>query len=1166
VVVPIRGVLENSKSESIEYSSPELVSDPVLDELEDIAGDDDIPNAPITHDIVPAQIDESCNLLESLGVSGACSDYIFTIPVIVEAITTDALIDTGASFSLISHHLANRLDLKISECSRSVAGLGDQGVTSCGILNLSFVCGEVRFNKNFLVMPCSSMKHSLILGEDFLDDQSIRIDYPHKRLSAVQSWGTWEIYVENGTAITVFKDLPMYVSEDTTLALGEVKLVPVKFDITHVNILPHHDFYFDGSLTTLFSRFLYGEAGVLLPTATMGLLIGKHSGSRPQERIHKEQKIAYASSVVDVRESPEVYACFPGGATTPEYDIAAQVNLRHLTQSQQQLVLAALETTSGAFSQGDHDIGCAGVTQHRIELHDSTPIRQKPRRFPEPVAREIENQCDDLRKLNIIDYSKSPWSSPIVPIKKKDGSIRLCIDYRELNKVTKADRFPIPNMSDLVFGLHGMVYFTTLDLVKGYYQVPLHPDSAEYTAFSTQKNHYQFRRLSFGLKNAPGAFQREMQEVLSEFNSKQVLVYIDDILIMAHTFDEHLDLVTKVLATLNHYGMKIKPSKCCWFLPEVRFLGHMVGWQGVRKSDEYMDSVRQFPKPTTVKELRSFLGLVNFQRKFIPHCSTLCKPLTCLTGGVDKSKLHWTHDMDESFEALKEAICSDIELAYPDYSSGAAKLELATDASGTGAGACLSQKQGDDVRVIAYASTTFSRAQCNYSTIERELAAIRWAVKVFRGFLYGIPFLLFTDHRPLVYMSNMSRQNARLMRTFNELAEYDFEVHYRAGKDNFQPDLFSRVGHGDSGDALHALSWLPEGLTVIEQVPGGGDTMVDSMLQVLELHRRKNNVVLAVPSSSVELRVLLVNLILDSPLQYGLKPGRHSRACIKLMKIPGQLPSEVFLFAFASLYALEVWIHCEMTQPVIYEPIPSLSHSDETKHVHLQRLAGVHYNPLSADCQYQPVDPYRLSSGCVALSGDDLDCKTPELTEVSDLEEVLVNMVGDPDFGRLACSSHHTINLLSRATVTIGDNRLCALFDTGAKISLISAPAYTQLSELVRQKSDYSTPGQSIKTIGSLVQSLGRATLNLQFESGQEVTSTLLVVSDDSMPFCLIIGHDILKRLDLSIDYSSRSFCFGPAKSVVPFLQVPKKNIFMKSALLKLILLNLFLSSFLLNN
>lgn len=244
----------------------------------------------------------------------------------------------------------------------------------------------------------------------------------------------------------------------------------------------------------------------------------------------------------------------------------------------------------------------------------------------------------------------------------------MCIDYRQLNKVTKSDRFPIPNMNDLIFGLHGMQYFSTIDLIKGYYQVGLHPDSREYSAFSTSSHHYEFKRLSFGMKNAPGAFQREMQTILAGFDRKQVVVYIDDILIMSDTFEQHVALVSKVLVTLIDHHIKIKLSKCHWFREEVQFLGHMVSSTGLRKCAGHMKTIAEYQQPITVGELRSFLGLVNYHRKFIPHCATLAKPLSCLTGLPDKSILTWTEAMLKSFADLKQAVCSDLELAFPDYS------------------------------------------------------------------------------------------------------------------------------------------------------------------------------------------------------------------------------------------------------------------------------------------------------------------------------------------------------------------------------------------------------------------------------------------------------------------------------------------------------------------
>ena len=874
---------------------------------------------------------------------------------------------------------------------------------------------------------------------------------------------------------------------------------------------------------------LFDEPGLVTPdpSGLFHVLLARDS-SRGPFCLARRQDVGFVASVVESLLEPEVLLAVASGVDG-DTGIASLSGLDHLMLGQREQVQSLLNKVALVFSQGEGDIGCAGVTQHRIELHDSTPIRQKPRRFPEPVALEIERQCEELRQLNIIDYSRYPWSSPVVPVKKKDGTLRLCVDYRQLNKVTKADRFPIPNMSDLVFNLGGRQWFSTLDLVKGYYQVPLDPASAEYTAFSTARNHYQFNRLSFGLKNAPGAFQREMQMVLRDFNTKEVVIYIDDILVMSDTFERHLDLFGKILATLENYHIKIKAEKCCWFRHEVEFLGHVIGRNGLRKSDVYMDTIRKYPRPKTVGELRSFLGLVNFQRKFVAGCALLSKPLTCLTSQKDKVVLEWSFEMTESFEQLKDSLCANIELAYPDYGLGSEKLELATDASGYGSGACLAQSQQGAVRVIAYASMTFSSAQCAYSTIERELAAIRWAIKIFRPFLYGVPFLLFTDHRPLVYLSNMSRQNARLMRTLNELAEYDFEVRYRAGKENCIPDTLSRL-HVDFSIVNEGVPVdLPDGVTVICEVVGGGDSMVESLFIVLQRRLSPWESVMPLPACPGELRIALCDELVQHPHRYGLDK-KANLSQVRLMRFPGQLPSELFLAAAANLFKLEVWVHSEFVRPFIYGP----SEAREGRGcVHIQCRAGVHYNPLWADSSY---DGGRHQLGGV------LQCPGEEHVNSEDdpeLEEAEVAFFeGNEDRGDLLCSVKHTSCLPCRVSIRVGSYQFCALVDTGAQLSLVSQAVLERLG--VNGFTLVNRTLIRIRTLGGFVASLGRVQLQVIVPTCQPLYLTFAVVPEDCMPFCFIVGGDLLDSLGTVIDYWQSGFFFGQGRHV-PFLPCDSK-------------------------
>jgi hypothetical protein len=229
---------------------------------------------------------------------------------------------------------------------------------------------------------------------------------------------------------------------------------------------------------------------------------------------------------------------------------------------------------------------------------------------------------------------------------------------------------------------------------------------------------------------------------------------------MSESFEEHLNLVRKVLSTLKANGIKIKVQKCQFFQQQVTFLGHLLSREGIKKSPDFTKKISDYSKPKTVSELRQFLGLLNFLRKFVHNCSVISKPVSALIGGPKKQVLVWTDEMSASFEQLKEALLEDVCLSFPDYSEGASKLELFVDASSVGAGACLVRSQNGQYHTIGYDFMTFSPAQTRYSTIERELVAIRWGVQAFRAFVYDVSFLLYTDHKPLLYLHNMARDNS----------------------------------------------------------------------------------------------------------------------------------------------------------------------------------------------------------------------------------------------------------------------------------------------------------------------------------------------------------------------------------------------------------------------
>ena len=1045
---------------------------------------------------------------------------LMCVPVTIVTNTVDALLDTGATFSLMKESLVLPESIFSEGDLRSVTGLGGISVAPLGRVDLSFRLGLVNLSTQFLVIPDHLMKYKLILGNNFFSQYKAVVKMSSNCITGQISHSDFEVYFNDSGSHSIFRNVPVYAQQDVSIEGYDPVLVPVAIDSMVAESGGCHDYYFDGGIHSSDSSFQYiqGEEGVVSFADGQAeiLMIKLPTGTRRKDRVRFNQVVGFISTIVDL---PALECEVNLAETRRDSDhstIIEEINLDCLNSSQTDAVKSMLSETAEVFSTSELDVGCAGVTQHKIELLDETPIRQCPRRFPEPVNDALEQQFEELRQMNVLKYSKSPWSSPIVPVRKKDGSLRMCIDYRALNKVTKADRFPIPNMNDLIFGLHGMQYFTTLDLKKGYYQVPLEPESMEYTAFSTATNHYEFCRLPFGLKNAPGAFQREMQEVLREFNRKQVVVYIDDILIMSHSFEEHLSLVSEVLGTLIQYGIKVSAPKCFWFCEEVDFLGHVVGRRGLRKSDKYMNTVREYPRPTTVKQLRSFLGLINFQRKFIPHCSTISKPLSALTGLPDKHVLEWSEEMTTSFETLKSLIAEQIELAYPDYSSEH-RLELSTDASAFGSGACLSQTQDGEVRLIAYASMSFNAAQRAYSTIERELAAIRWAVHTFRSFLYGIPFCLYTDHRPLVYMSNMSRHNACIMRTLNELGEFDFEIRYRIGKDNHLADALSRL-YPDEYQEPVTSSGLPKGIQLLKEVKGGGDSLIESLLEAFNYHKGVYDPAFDLPSSVEAVREALVVELLAHPAKYSLIVNKTLRNRLKLLKLPGQVVDLEFLPALCACYQLEIWVHTDAGLPIIYT-IPGSSWGESTieQRVHVQSISGVHYNPLFETPLYKP----------------------PIVVDAPDSQDFLISHVEEPlqldvlyahnSAPSLACRDRHSSSTAVKTVVYIDGNAYCAVIDTGAQVSVISDFVYESLSS-----TDYvaASGGIEIVGIGASARALGIVELDFGLAApGNKVSGTFAVMNGALMPFCIIIGADLIRPLDLQLNFRKFSYQFTLGES-----------------------------------
>ena len=432
--------------------------------------------------------------------------------------------------------------------------------------------------------------------------------------------------------------------------------------------------------------------------------------------------------------------------------------------------------------------GRTHLAQHDIETEAYKKVRLRPYRIPEARRDAVRDEVRRMLDLGVIEPSNSAWSSPIVLVPKPDGTWRFCNDFRKLNEISKYDAYPMPRIDELIERLGPARYITTLDLTRGYWQVPLTPRAREKTAFTTPEGLFQYRVLPFGVHGAPATFQRLMDRVLRPHRA-YAAAYIDDIVVHSTDWESHLEKLTAVLRALRRAGLTANPAKCRLGLEEANYLGHTVGRGCVKPQTDKVGSIRTWPQPTTKKQVRTFLGLVGYYRQFVPQFATLAAPLHELTGASQPTKVRWSPAAESSFQVLRQALCDSPILATPDFGK---PFVLSTDASDVGVGAVLAQIQDGTEHPVTYISRKLLKHERNYATVEKEGLAIKWALERLQYYLLGREFLLITDHAPLKWMASNKNNNARITRWFLTLQDFKFTVEHRPGRENKIADALSR--------------------------------------------------------------------------------------------------------------------------------------------------------------------------------------------------------------------------------------------------------------------------------------------------------------------------------------------------------------------------------------
>ena len=451
--------------------------------------------------------------------------------------------------------------------------------------------------------------------------------------------------------------------------------------------------------------------------------------------------------------------------------LESSVSLSHLNQEERESIKHIIRQYNDVFHlEGDMLTATHGIKHSIPTKADCVPIYQKSYRLPDAIKHEINKQVDEMLEQNIIEPSDSPWNFPLLAVPKKstDGSRkwRVVVDFRRLNDVTLDRVFPLPHIVEILDQLGKSSYFSTLDMTNGYHQVLLDEDAKPKTAFNTSAGHFHFNRMPFGLKGAPATFQNLMNSVLSGLNGLKCLVYLDDIVIYGQNLKEHNNRLKEVFDCLQKYNLKLNPAKCQFLRQELTYLGHIVGPDGVNPDPKKCNAIVNYPEPKNQRDVRAFLGFVGYYRHFIKNFSKITLPLTALL--KKDTNFVWSPFCDEAFKILKSLIIQPPILQFPNFES---TFIITTDASDIAIGSVLSQIFEAGELPIAFASRTLTKAEKNYSVVEKELLAVVWSIKHFRAYVYGRKFKLISDHKPLVWLFGMSNPSSRLMRWRLELED-----------------------------------------------------------------------------------------------------------------------------------------------------------------------------------------------------------------------------------------------------------------------------------------------------------------------------------------------------------------------------------------------------------
>ena len=702
-----------------------------------------------------------------------------------------ALVDSGAQVSCLSHTFLKNINFKpVTLPPRFEAVVGVGGETH-KVLNRVVLKLNIEGHKFTQDVHVLEGHHSVILGLDFLNNNNVQLNFDEGVLTFDNGISVSLQHPPRRTALgrttTTVHILPN--SEQTiSLAFPNVQNRLIFMEPVHALQEFHPDLVVPPTVAHPQGRYTHctlvnhSNHSIILPKFTaIGLATALF---QPDVLYNSEDAFDGDLSGLDYRGMTSTSV-----SETKQSDITFDFSNSTLSTSDRARLSEFLKTHRSVFATDIGELGSGKVAPHVIDTGDAPPVAQRFYRANPIIQAEIDRQIAELLKYNIIEPSTSMWRSPVVLVRKGDSSYRFAIDFRKLNKVTEKISFPLVRVEDVWDSIRQKKssIFSLLDLNSGFWQLNLDPDTKHKTGFVTQNRQFQFRKLPFGLCNAPATFQKTMTEILGDTLYDCALVYVDDVIVHSSDFDSHLADLERVLSRLKEAGLTLKPEKCKFSERSVKYLGHILSKDGIRPNPDKVKIVQDFLTPKTPRQVRKFLGLCNYYRRFMRDFGTLRGPLNDLL--IKGKEFKWTHSCEHSFQMLNERLTGPVMLKFADPTD---KYTLTCDASGTGIGFILSQKdqQGND-RVLAYGGRSLRREEKAYSITEREGLAVIEGIREYRTYLIGSIFDIVTDHKALTYIKASEGGTGRLARWALELAGCNYNIIYRKGAENINADILS---------------------------------------------------------------------------------------------------------------------------------------------------------------------------------------------------------------------------------------------------------------------------------------------------------------------------------------------------------------------------------------